>query len=190
MRFWLLATALSMSIFGAALAFGVRLTMIDTPAAKTLHDIVYDGGPVQQIWSGFSATITAYVGPLVALLVLGWGAAFAMYLVFLFSLKLLARLANEAVQTVVSPVVRAAGFGKDVAAGGVDAVMGGIGIVKDGMGRMRDRGVDVAKNGFDNAVAAKDALVNVAGNIGARRPGTSKQAPEVTPRQVEGVSKT
>ena len=182
MRVWLFVTALAVSVVGAAFAFGVRLTMIDTPAAKTLRDIVYDGGTVQQIWTGFSTTMTAYVGPLIALLILGCGAACAMYLAFLLALKLFARLAEEAVQTVVRPITRAVGLGKEVAAGGVDAVKGGYGVMKDGAGRVRDRGVDVAKAGVDTAVAARDAVLKLL-------PVAAKQPPEVTSGQIEGVGK-
>lgn len=189
MRTWLFVSAITTLIAGAAFAFGVRLTVIETPAARTLRDIVYDGGPAQQIWTGFSATIIAYIGPLMGLLILGCGASCAMYVVFWVALKLLARLAREAAETVVAPIRQAANFGRDLAAGGVDAVKGGLGAVKDGAGRALERGADVAKAGVGGAVAAKEALVNVAGNIGGLWPGVSKQTPDSSPRQLEDLNK-
>lgn len=175
MRARLFAMALVCAACWAAFWFGARLTVVETPAGKTLRDIIHDGGPVQQIWTGFSATMTAYIGPLLAMLILGCGAAFAMYLVFLLALKLLARLAKEAGQTVIRPIKQALDFGKDFATGGYGAAA-------DVAGRARDRGADTV-------VAMKDALTSVAGNIAGRLPGSARQAPDVEPRQIEGVNK-
>jgi hypothetical protein len=173
MQLKIMLSALSISAAAAAYLFGVRLTLIEVPASTTLREIIHDGGPVQQIWTGFSATITAYVGPLLALLILGFGATFFIYLIFRFALKLAAKLANEAVQTVLNPIARAANIGKNLAAGGA-------GIAKDGAGRV----AEAAKAGVGGVAVAKNKMLAMVGF-----PIAAKPTPEIPKHQIEDARK-
>jgi len=179
MKVRILFALLVMCLGAAAFVFGVRFTVIETTAGNTLRDIVYDGGPIQQVWTGFSGTFSAYVGTLAALFLLGLGAAFSIYLVFLLALKLFAKLVNDAVKTVIYPITQAVNVGKGYAAGASDFAKGGVEAVKDRAGRAAVFGGDVAKAGIGNAVAAKDAaggfIVAAANNFAGLR--TPKQEP-------------
>ncbi len=175
MKVRLIAAAIVVCLGSTAFFFGLRLTVVETPALTTLRDIIYDAGPVQQIWTGFSATVIAYVGPLLALLVIGLVATGAIYLIFLFALKLFAKLAKEAAETVLWPLSKAANFGKDIAVGGVDALKNGVDAVKDGAGRAAGFGADAVKVGVGNVVAVKEAGFGfVAAQYGRLRPSEPK----------------